>query len=535
MQATRRESGGERISRRTAGRAALGAGGLLAASAPPLAAQSGGAVDELKIITFELFTSLDPADDYSPEYLRSVGLGETLLRITPQGDVVPDVARAFEWQDPLTLRVDLRPEVTFWSGAPLTAGAVRDGMERLRRLVPFAASQLRGVRIEPEGDGTLYFRTDAPAPGLPLSLASEYIYLHNAGAYPADARATAADWRTADLTGYFKVTAFEPKVGAALARNERYWGVRPRMARIGITEVHDINTRTLAALSGEAHIVRWVSPQSAAQVERGREMRIEAPPLQSSTNAYLNTQKSPFEDVRVRQALAWATDREELVQLAMNGYGTPNPSWLAINPLYPEAKRTGYVRQDLARAAQLLDEAGWRLPAGAPAGRGVRSNGPSRLRFRVFWWGSGKPLAEVLQAQWAKAGAEVEVQGSGDYGFIEQQRKSGDWDVFVESWGVFGDPANELGRAVAPDGDINYTRFRDPQLESLLAGFTGLSDPEERRQQALRLNERQTEVVPFIPLAAVLRPWAINRTVRNFEPHFQPWSYEVHPDLWVSA
>jgi hypothetical protein len=41
--------------------------------------------------------------------------------------------------------------------------------------------------------------------------------------------------------------------------------------------------------------------------------------------------------------------------------------------------------------------------------------------------------------------------------------------------------------------------------------------------------------VPFIPLAAVHRLWAVNRRVRNFEPHFLPWSYEVHPDLWVSA
>lgn len=526
------------LGRRTVGQGVIGGVGLLAtgsrlaAGIRPAAAQGRVAEEEeLKIITYELFTSLDPADDYSPEYLRSVGLGETLLRITPKGEVDVDLARAFEWLDPLTLRVDLRPEATFWSGTPATAGAVLEGLERLRRLVPFSASLLRGVRIEPEGEWTLFFRSDTPAPGLPLALASEYLYVHHAPAFPANSTAAATDWRTADLTGFFKVVSFEPKVRAVLERDEQYWGARPRMARIRIDEVADINTRTLAALSGEAHIVRWISPQSARQVDRGRDMVVETPPLLGSTNAYLNIQKSPFEDVRVRQALSWAIDREELVTLALNGYGTPNPSWLAINPQYPEAKRTGYVRQDLGRAGQLLDEAGWRLAPGAR----VRTNGASRLRFRVFWWGGGKPLIEVLQAQWARAGIEAEVQGSGDYGFIETQRDKGDWDVFVESWGTFGDPAVELARHVAPEGDLNYAKFRDPITDELLAGFAGLADPEERRLQALKLNERQAELVPFLPLAAVLRPWAVHRRVRNFEPHFLPWSYEVHPDLWLST
>ncbi len=521
------------LSRRSVGRGtlgALGAGALLGAGVVPAGAQ-GLLQDQLNIITYELFTSLDPADDYSPEYLKSVGLAESLMRVSPRGVVVEELAQSFAWVESQLLRVDLQPNVTFWSGKPVTAQAVMASMERLRRLVPYAANLLSDVTIETEGEQTLFFRTAVPKPGLPLALASEYLYVHNADAYPADARASADDWRSADLTGFFKVTEFEPKVRATLERNVQYWGVPPRMSRIRISEVVDINTRTLAAQSGEAHIVRWISAQSANQVARSRDMTVENQPLISSTNAYLNLQKSPFEDVRVRQALSWAIDREELVLLAANGYGVPNPSWLATNPVYPEAKRMGYVRQDTAKAAQLLDEAGWTLARGSR----VRSKGPAQLRFRVFWWGAGKPLAEVLQAQWAKVGIEADVQGSGDYGFLDAQRKKGDWDVLIESWGTFGDPASELARGVAVNGDLNYSKFQDTQVDTLLAGFATMSDAEERRQQALRLNERQAELVPFIPLAALHRLWAVNKRVRNFEPHFLPWSYEVHTDLWVST
>jgi ABC-type transport system substrate-binding protein len=188
-----------------------------------------------------------------------------------------DLARGFEWTKPQTLRVDPRPEATFWSGAPVTAGAVQAGMELLRRLVPFAASLLRGVQAEATDDWTLTFRVDGPAPGLPLAQASEDLYVHNAGAFPADALASAADWRSADLTGFFPVTQFEPKTRAVLERNERYWSVRPRMAHIRIDEVPDINTRTLAALSGEAHVVGWISTQGARQVDRSRDVRVELP------------------------------------------------------------------------------------------------------------------------------------------------------------------------------------------------------------------------------------------------------------------
>jgi peptide/nickel transport system substrate-binding protein len=529
-QAGPRLGGARGLTRRALGRAAGGAAALGGLRAVPAGAQ-GVLEDELRIVTYELFTSLEPADDYSPEYLKSVGLAESLMRVTPRGDVVEELAQSIAWVEPQLLRVDLRPGLAFWSGRPVTAPAAAAALERLRRLVPYAASLLSDVTIEPEGDLTLYFRSAVPKPGLPLALASEYLYIHNVDAYPADARATAGDWRSADLTGFFKVTAYEPKVRATLERNEQYWGVRPRMGRITIREVPDINTRTLAALSGEAHIVRWINAQSAAQLMRSRDTTVENQPLISSTNVYLNLQKSPFEDVRVRQALSWAIDREELVLLALNGYGVANPSWLATNPVYPEAKRVGQVRQDLTRAAQLLDEAGWTLARGAR----VRSKGPSQLRFRVFWWGGGRPLAEVLQAQWAKVGVDAEIQGSGDYGFLDAQRKRGDWDALIESWGTFGDPASELARGVTPAGDLNYGRFQDAQMDALFAGFAALGDAEDRRQQALRINERHAELVPFIPLAAVHRLWAVSKRVRNFEPHFLPWSYEVHPDLWVSS
>jgi ABC-type transport system substrate-binding protein len=157
------------------------------------------------------------------------------------------------------------------------------------------------------------------------------------------------------------------------------------------------------------------------------------------------------------------------------------------------------------------------------------------LKFRVYWFGTRRPLAEVLQAQWTKIGAEIEVQGAADYGFYQAKRAQNDWEVFVEGWGTFGEPAAILSRHVAPDGDLNYMRFRDPDVEALLAGFAGLADPEARRQQALKINERHAELVPFVPLHASVGATALSRRVRNFVPNPFVVDQAIHPDLWVAA
>jgi hypothetical protein len=99
--------------------------------------------------------------------------------------------------------------------------------------------------------------------------------------------------------------------------------------------------------------------------------------------AYLNpgSKEAPaLADVRVRQALGWGVDREELVKLATNGLTKPSPSWLASNPGYQEAASTGFTSFDGTKAANLLDEAGWKLVDG----KREKDGRPFVLRLLTF-------------------------------------------------------------------------------------------------------------------------------------------------------
>jgi peptide/nickel transport system substrate-binding protein len=507
----------------------LAAGAIASAMSPTAAAQPELVSDELRIVAHRVFYGLDPVHEFSAEYLRGVGAGEGLFRLNAYGEVEAELAQSYEMIDPFTWRVEVRPDVAFWSGKPVDARAVVESLERSRQLAPPAATPLSGLRIEPTGDLTVVFRADVPIPGLLLKLSDVWLMIHNAEAYgPRD---NPFDVGVADLTGYFRVTEFETRVRALLARNDRYWGVAPRTPRIRFLEVTDENARTLAALSGEAHIVRLINTSAARQVERSRSMRLVSPVGTSPSVVYLNTQKVPFDDVRVRQALAWAVDREEMA-LAYDGYATAIPSWLAAGPMYPEARRVGYLRTDVTKAAQLLDQAGWRLPPGGA----VRMKDGAPLAFRLFWHGTNNVICEVLQEQWKKVGVQVNVQGAADSGFLLGNLGRGDWDALIQAWSVIGDPATIVEGHLAPEGVRNYPKFRDAALEGLLAGFGQLVDAEERRQHALRANELQAELVPFIPLISRNYVTAVGRSVRNYVPHFDLWGpAELHPDVWAAT
>lgn len=508
--------------------AALGAGTFALAVGRRAAAQAEVVANELPIVTFFTFFGMDPVHEFSAIHLRSVGAAEALLRVAPQGDVETELARSFTMIDPNTWHVSLRPEVRFWSGRPVDARAVVESLERSRALAPPAATLLRGVQVEPVDEWTVQFRSDAVLPGLPLVLADNWLTIHNPETYGP--QANSYNLGAVDLTGFYRITGYEPRVWATLARNVGYWGVAPRHARLRLDEITDADARSLAALSGEAHIVRQVTPSAARQIERSRTMRIAPLPGTNVFSAYLNTQRPPFDDDRVRRALAHAADREEVVALAFDGRGTAAPTLLAALPAYPEARRAGYVRPDLAAARQLLDDAGWRLSAGGP----IRTKDGTPLRFRLLWWGAHRAAAEVLQTQWAHVGADVAIEGSPDFGFLAAKRAQGDWDSFIQGAETFGEPMTVLSRVAGAQADNNFAQFRDAETDSLLAAFAGLLDPEERRQQALRINARHAALVPFIPLYTQIALVAVGRQVRNYREHFL-FYHEVHPDLWASA
>jgi peptide/nickel transport system substrate-binding protein len=241
----------------------------------------------------------------------------------------------------------------------------------------------------------------------------------------------------------------------------------------------------------------------------------------SAASVYLNLQAPVFQDVRVRQALAWGTNREEMITLARGGFGKPACSWFAINPAYPEAVNMGYTKYDPERANQLLDEAGWLM-----GDHGVRQKDGRTFDVRLLSYGSNKPASELLQSYWKQLGVRVEVQHSPDYGIAQSKRSEGAWEAVIESWGTF--PTHQsLWRHFAPNGDINYGPVHDATINTILDQLAVTIDQNVHNDLVYQANQWIVDTVPIIPLYSTVALKAKSKRVENVLSHFSFSRYEV--------
>ncbi len=491
--------------------------------APQIVADS-----ELTLATSRINATVDPAEALTTSYLRSYGAGESLAKIQADGSIEPEFAEKIEQTAPNQWTVTLREGVTFHSGAVVDAAAVVASLERSRAKNELAGNLLKGIAIERLDDRTVTFTAEAPVMFLDATLSHYELQIHNAAAHEAGETAP----YPADLTGAFRVTDFSAGREVHLERNPDWWGPAPTVAKITVREVTDPQSRAQIALAGQADIVDMLPPDALAQVEAADEMTLQAVPAANTVAVYLNpaSDAAPaLADKKVRQALAWAVNRDQVAEIAGEGHATTAPSWLASNPAYPDARNQGFTRHDPALAARLLDEAGWTLDA-----NGRRSRDGRPLTIRLLTWGTEGPTGETLQAQWDALGVDVELSYV-DNTLVQQSRQRGDWDAVTAAFTTLGDVPALLSIQVTEGGSGNYGKYDIPEAAPLLAKAYGSESAEERTQAILDLNALMADVVPSIPVHPRLQATAVSTRVQGFVPH--PLQYEnlVQPAYAVTG
>ncbi|OLT16980.1 hypothetical protein BJF78_13685 [Pseudonocardia sp. CNS-139] len=485
---------------------------------------SGGAAPggELTLAVARINATLDPAESLTTSYLRSYGVGESLAKIQADGTVAPELAASIEQTAPDTWTVLLRDGVRFHSGAPVDAEAVRASLERTAAENELAANLLAGLTVTVADPRTLTVRTAGPSPFLDHTLAHYELQIHNVAAYQGRTGPAGPD--DADLTGAFRVTGFAPERELTLERNPDWWGPAPGgtgVETITVQQVGDPEARAQIAAAGQADIVDLLPGSAVPELRAAEGLDLVGAPAANTVTVYLNP-ASPvapaLADQRVRQALAWAVDREEVAEIAGEGLTEPAASWLASNPAFPQADQQGFVRHDPALAARLLDEAGWVL---GPDGRRAKDGQP--LAFRLQTWGSEGPTGEVLQAQWDALGVTVELSYVDDT-LVQQARERGDWDAQTAAFTTLGNVPSLFAVQMGPDGSGNYGRFAIPQVAGLVERANTAPTEQERAAAVLELNALHAEVVPGIPVHPRPQATAVADRVHGFVAH--PLQYE---------
>lgn len=381
---------------------------------------------------------------------------ETLVRLDDDNDPQPFLATDWAQLDERTWRFEIRDNVTFHDGTPLTAEQVVRALTAATHATP-RPRILDGVTmtIEADGDHAVRVRTETPDPLVPNRLSSPQLAIMAAKAYGEDGRVNPIEAGT----GPFVLKEINGTQSARLDRYDDYWGERAELAGIDADYVPDGTARAAALRTGTADVAEAVPVSQVALIDP--ELVHEVPMPRTNT-LYLNAERGVFSDPTMRAAAREALDQAAIVRTVYEGRAD-------------EAK--GLLGPALAWADGLRSPIEGRTDAADP-------NGAS-ITLGTFTDRAELPeVAVLLEQQLEAAGFDVH-QEVRQYAHIESDMLSGQFDAFILSRATMldsGDPVAYMYSDFACEGSFNIAQLCDPAVDEALARAADLPTGPERRQ-----------------------------------------------------
>jgi peptide/nickel transport system substrate-binding protein len=444
--------------------------------------------------------------------------------------VVPTQANGGISKDGLTITYHLRRDVKWSDGAPFTADDVifsirtvlnpatnvvgRDGFDQITRMdEPDRFTVVLHLKKKYAPYAQTFFGTAGANPCiLPKHLLGKLANINDAAynALPVG-------------IGPFKYLEWKRGDSVTMVRNPLYFRGQPKLERIVFKVVPDRNT-VLAQL--EAHEIDLWTPVSAAfypRVSAIAGISVLRQPGYYFGHIDFQNEHPGLNDPAVRRALRLAIDRDEIRQKIRHGLGivqdTPFPP---NHPAFDPRIRT--VPFDLARAAKMLDAAGWRVGPG-----GIRTKNGHALNLD-FATSTGTPdadsMIELVRANWQKIGVSITVHHYpspllfapyADGGIVY----GGKWDLITFNWGVdpIGDFSNLYSCDQVPPHGQNNPRYCNAAVTAAMNAFKEEYDPAKRQKYADFIQEHLADDAPIVVLDIVDDIFAYNSDLKDFHPN----------------
>ncbi|MBL3609086.1 ABC transporter substrate-binding protein [Rhodovulum sulfidophilum] len=384
-------------------------------------------------------------------------LFEGLTRFAPDGTVAPGLAASWEANEAATVYTfHLREGVRFHDGTALEAEDVVFTLDRARGPDSTNAQKalFEGIESVAAPDPlTVTVTLARPDGAFPFKMAW--------GDAVIVAPETAGTEASAPVgTGPFRFERWVHGDRVELLRNPDYWGPAPALARATFKFIPDPNAAFAAMMAGDVDAFpNFPAPETLPQFEADPRFRVIVGTTEGETILALNNRRPPLDNIRVREAIAHAVNRQDIIDGAMFGYGTPIGTHFA--PHHPDyVDLTDLSRHDPKKARALLAEAGQTdltlrlaLPPPSYARRG------------------GEIVASELRA----VGIETEIVNLEWAQWLDQIFRRHDFDLTIVS---HTEPM-DIGIYARPDYYFGYDRPDFPALMDRLAGAT---DPAERSE-----------------------------------------------------
>jgi peptide/nickel transport system substrate-binding protein len=384
----------------------------------------------------------------------------------------------------------LRTGVTFHNGAPMTADDVVYTMQQLAdpKNASNALSTFTGV-LTPAGvkkvdASTVEFHLEAPNGNFPYLVSSD-----NYNAIIVPKGTDFSKWQSTFVgTGAFKLGSYTQGVGATFTANPSYWGTKPHLAGSSFKFYASQQPMILALQGNDVDVIAQFVPAGATSLLNSSSYNIIKLRSANHRELSMRNDQAPFNDPRVRQAVAYTIDRAGAVAALLSGDGAVANDY-PFGPRFPSTDTSVAQRaQNIAMAKSLLSAAGH--PSGFT----------TTLDTEIYQ--EIPQLAQVIKADAAKAGININLKietqtayyGKSTYG-------NSDWldgTMSLVDYGDRGVPNVYLEAPLTSSGPWNAARFHNPTYDSLVKQYVAATDLQTQQSIAGKIERLVLEQTPIV-------------------------------------
>jgi peptide/nickel transport system substrate-binding protein len=505
-------------------------GGASATGGSPARGQQEGDPKPGGTMTFALnagWDTLDPAATaftFSRQIMQFIY--DPLLRHDPDsGEIVPGLAQSYDVSAggrEITLK--LRPGVKFHDGTPCDADAVVFSLERIKDpelKSPWAATLLGPVKsVAAEGTDTVVIRLNKPyAPFL-----DALTQVNLAPVSPAAVKKEGEDFGAHPVgTGPFVFEKQVPNQSVTVKKNPDYNWAPEFYGRQGpayvdaitVRNVPEDATRMALLQSGEIDMVYQAVAAQLKSYESNPEFEVKVAERSGMPRSMvMNTTKFPFDDPKVREAVAYAIDKEQLLKTAYGGVGTIAESILTPSLFgHSEQAAEAAPKYDPERAKQILADDGW-----TPGSDGILEKDGRKLSFTSLSQAATMQTleAQTVQSALKKVGIDMKIQNVEQAAILEAMQRASATSIMGMLF-------------AATDPDVMYTilskqsigtawnaaEYSNPEMERLLEEGRTEMDPDKRAELYGEAQMLEARDLPYVPLQNVAVPFVAKATVHG--------------------
>lgn len=491
-------------------------------SQPPAADNDQGKAveykDELVIQMTADITNLDPA------YLSSVDTSRVgylifdhLVRYDKKGNIVPRLAERWETsEDGLTWTFYLRQNAKWHDGTPVKASEIKYNYDRIKdpnTAAPRAADLAAIKSIDAPDDYTVVFHLEEP-----FAAFIDKCLLVNPAliAQPAALEEYGKDFSNKPVgSGPYKLVEWVPGEKVVLEANEDFYLGAPATKKVVFKIIPDVMTAMIELEEGQIDMLLNV-PQS----ELSRFKEVDSIELLKAEDynvswLFLNVNKSPFDDIKVRKALAHSIDRDTIYETLISDIGVKADGTLpTISWAYE--KDTEDYNYDPELSKTLLKEAGWEDKDGDGF---VEKNGKKlTVEINAYTREPENQVLEAVQNYFKKAGIDAKLNIGEKAAFTEKMLKKTEYGTYTLRISQDNpEPVLFIELIFHSKGSFCLNNYKNEKVDQLLEEARRITDMEKRKELYSEAQKLIKEDYPMIPLFSVYNQIGVNKKLEGYE------------------